>query len=233
MLISVCYGGYFPILSISSLSLIGINSKSSYLLAQDGLGSHFHYPTVQFWSLRRFWICTCGWTWKSSEKRTENKEQSMKRKCQNTRKMAASSNYFHFSFTKRFFLVANLSLLAALHRGWKLPHMNTACPWNQSTVHGTLFQTKYSDFVLKNATLYFVQIQSFSNKNKHPLFSLIIYSLTGFSSCCQLASCLCMIKMNLLHGWEVKITFSFPVKKIHTTHFKLAKALNIIKNKHP
>lgn len=39
--------------------------------------------------------------------------------------------------------------------------------------------------------------------------------------------------MNLLHGWEVKITFNFSVKKIHTAYFRLARALNIVRYKHP
>lgn len=78
---------------------------------------------------------------------------------QNTKEMAASSIYLHFFYTKSvFFPVANLSLLAALHTGCKQPRMNTACPWNQSIVHCTPLWTICNDRILKNITVYFLQI---------------------------------------------------------------------------
>lgn len=84
----------------------------------------------------------------------------MKRQCHNTKEMAASSIYLHF-FTLRFFfffLVAIVRLLAALHTACKLPHKYTTYPWNQSMVHCTPLQTIHSDCILKNATVYFLQI---------------------------------------------------------------------------
>jgi len=72
--------------------------------------------------------------------------------------MAAASIYLHFFTLRPFFIVANFSLLATLHTGCKLPHANTACHWNQFTVHCTPLWTTYNDCILKNATVYFLQI---------------------------------------------------------------------------
>lgn len=145
----------------------------------------------------------------------------MKIQCQNNKVTATLICFPFFLHQESFFLIVNLSLFAALHSGCKLPHTNSACRWNQFTVCCIPLWTIYNDCTLS----FFLQILGLSNITKHPLFILIIYSLIGFSSCCQLASCLCMIKMNLLHGWEVKIILKFSVKKFTQAILNLREVL--------
>lgn len=128
---------------------------------------------------------------------------------------------FLFFYTKRVFFLLSTSVYLQPYTQAASYLTQTACPWNQFTVCCIPLWTIYNDCTLSN----FLQILGLSNITKHPLFILIIYSLIGFSSCCQLASCLCMIKMNLLHGWEVKIILKFSVKKFTQAILNLREVL--------